>query len=328
MSLSEIPLPTDWITAKPINQGAVPADNFSYTITGLTASTIYLYRAYMVVDGIPYYGDTLQICTGAIPIYVPNVCTGNAFDISCTSMNICQNKVINNGGAPINEYGVLYTQNSKFSSAACMTYGSTNMCMKSICSDIIINTDYFTGNTCTLSGLNSNTNTYFRAFAKNSAGLGYGSIKAEQTEQLDVTPIEFCLNRTSVGCGVSGGFICANPALSVGQCAVVNVEVCHHLVGSGSAMTRILCRPNNTPAFIQIYCCSNTYNQQLPLQSINVSMQSGDAISWNHCTNGSQGSYSYIEAADIASYSTNISPTISPIHYCDRISCSGICNPL
>lgn len=321
MGLPDIPLPTAWITAKPVHQGAISADTFNYTITGLSASTIYQYRAYMVVDGVPYYGDTCQINTGSMPVYSPSVCTGIASGITTNSMDIHQNKVTSNGGLPITEYGVIYTQNSKYGCAACMTYNSINMCMESICSDIPINTNYFEANTCTLSGLYSNANTYFRAFAKNNVGLGYGLVKTEQTEQLDITPITICLNETTniIGCGSSNGYICANPSLSIGQCAVVNVAVCHYLVGGGTARTRIYCKPNGSSSYIQIYCLENPYEQPLPIQYTNVSILGGDAICWNHCTSGFECSYSFIKTVNVGSYTPDICPTISSTYCCDRI---------
>jgi hypothetical protein len=173
-------MPT-WTEAKPINVGAIPADNYNYTITGMSASTIYEYRAYMVVDGVPYYGNTRSTITLPIPTAPPALVTGVAYDINYNSMGICNNYLTDKGNLCVCEYGVLYTQSNSYVTEANMIYENANICKQSICSDIAISVNYFTGAGNLLTGLSPNTQTFYRAFAKNSAGTGYGTILSQLT---------------------------------------------------------------------------------------------------------------------------------------------------
>lgn len=170
--------PTPW-QLTPLSSGPLAGDAYSMDINSLSASTVYEYQAYAVIDGTPYYGNVLTGCTLAIPTYKPSACTGNAYFITDASMAIHDNKVLNNGGLPIAEYGFLYTQIGSYGNINCMTYEAfpTKMCKKFTSADIVIGTSYYTGHSCTMLSLASNTLTYFRAFAKNANGVGYGLIE-------------------------------------------------------------------------------------------------------------------------------------------------------
>jgi len=188
-----------WITA-PLCQGPLSSNYYSYSITGLSANTTYEYRAYMIVSGSPYYGNICQKITLPMPTYVPTISTGLAYDVTDTSMMICDNEIINKGGASIIEYGVIYTQLSAYGNANQMIYYNPHVCKKTISEDIATGVTYFTGTTCILSGLTQNTQTYFRAFALNSAGFGYGTVKTQMTDPTPLLPpINIYVDLTWIG---------------------------------------------------------------------------------------------------------------------------------
>jgi len=170
-----------WITT-PLASGPIPANNYNCTIGGLSGNSIYEYRAYMVVDGMPYYGNVLTIYTLASTNQTPLVTTGNAGVIALESMRITGNTVDDKGiPSIIDEYGVLYTQNSSFGTENNLRFACTGVSKKSICNDIGIGVEYFSDTTHDLTPLLQNTTTYYRAFAKNGDGIGYGAICTEQT---------------------------------------------------------------------------------------------------------------------------------------------------
>lgn len=168
-----------------LSAGPLAVDNYDYDIPNLSASTVYEYRAYAVINGTPYYGNILTGCTDAVPTTIPSVITGLASNVNETYMSLTGNTLTNNGGLPIAEYGVLYTQISSYGNTGCMIYEAypVKMCKKSISADIATGITYFSGSlqARSISGLTSGTMTYFRAFAKNANGIGYGDIENETT---------------------------------------------------------------------------------------------------------------------------------------------------
>jgi len=169
-----------WITT-PLHTGAIPADNYTCTIASLLPSTLYEYRAYMIVDGVSYCGETCQITTLPVPTHVPTVTTGVAYDITENSIGVCNSCVTDKGNLNANEYGVLYTQSVAYATDLQMVYGNPNVSKQSISADIAINTGYFTGSGNLLTGLLPNVETFYRAFVKNTVGSGYGEIKSQLT---------------------------------------------------------------------------------------------------------------------------------------------------
>lgn len=211
-----------WTTTT-LTAGSIPSGTYTRNITSLSPSTAYQYRAYAVINGTPYYGCTCSGSTIALPTYAPTVNTGNAANIAPTTMRICGNSVSNSGGLLITEYGILFTQVSAYGNASCLVYDAypAKICKKSIPANIETGTLYFTGTTCELTGLAQNTTTYFRAFAKNTTGVGNGTVKSAQTTVTPklITMEEFhsfgvnyednCVHKTFK--------ICSTPAMSVGD---------------------------------------------------------------------------------------------------------------
>lgn len=178
-----------WCTT-PLSAVPLVGNTYDYDIidsitTCISASTIYQYRAYVVICGTPYYGNILSGATDAVGSTKPEVNTGLANPIHETYMLLTGNTVTDKGGLPLAEYGVLYTQIGSYGNTGCMIYEAfpSKICKKSIYGDISTGVTYFTGSVPakSISGLTQNTLTYFRAFAKNANGSGYGDIETAST---------------------------------------------------------------------------------------------------------------------------------------------------
>ena len=309
----------DWTTTS-LKSGAISSSCYSCNITDLEPNSIYEYRAYMVIGGVPHYGETYQISTLPIQAYSPIVSTGLADCVGENSMMICNNVVVDGGNTSINEYGVLYTQNSAFGTDNMLKYEMypSFVCLNSKYENISTGTTYFTGSTCQIIGLESNTSTFYRAFAKNSSGCGYGIVKTQQTVTPDITSVDVCLNNSYVtGTNNSIGFICTNPSLGASQYVIANICMLQCVVNSGCSTTQIFCKPDSGLTYCEIYCCETS--PSLNIKCTPIKIKYGDEICWSHCTNGDTGSYSTILLNNIIVNSEDITPTISPSYYCDRI---------
>lgn len=177
------PTPTPW-SATTLSTGPLLGGTYVCNIQGLSPSIIYEYRAYSVIDGVPYYGNPLTGCTSAEPTHAPCANTGYATCVTDTSMSITGNSVSDKGGLPIAEYGVLYTQVPSYGNSSCLVYEAypAKIGKKSCPSNIGTGDTYFTTASCwSICCLSDNTTTYYRAFAKNSTGCGYGTIKTQAT---------------------------------------------------------------------------------------------------------------------------------------------------
>jgi hypothetical protein len=297
-----------WQTT-PLTAGSPGSCTFSYTISSLSASTIYEYRAYMVVDGNPYYGNILTGTTLALPTSSPTVCTGVAYGITTTSMGVCNNKVNNKGNLPVAEYGYLYTQVPAYGTSGTLIYGSASVCKKSSSADIATGTSYFTLSTNCMTSLAANTTTYFRAFAKNACGVGYGTVKTQATNPIPPTPVtvNLCTTSSTRGC------VCFSPVLAVGQFIIVNFTTDHTVctgVG-GVSETQIYCKANGSPSFTQIFYDQTTTEQFCHSDGINgVQINYGDIVCFTNCSTAAAGSCSTICLKSITSDSPDITATL------------------
>lgn len=162
--------------------GPLVTDSFVETISGLTPSTSYTFRARMIVDGVEYFGETCTISTSALPLNLPTVHTGDLGTPNKTSIFVYQNGVDDDGGSAVVEYGMLYSQSTSYNSEGTLIYENVGAVVKK---DVGSGSesDYEAGAT----GLTPNTTTYMRAYARTAAGTGYGEIKNAQTAADTVT---------------------------------------------------------------------------------------------------------------------------------------------
>lgn len=151
-------MPGPWITVQ--NAGAIPGAGTSYdfTICGLSANTIYQYRACMRIAGISYTGETYEISTSSTPVFLPTVCTCNA---CCVGQNFaCGNGCVSaDGGASVTARGTAYGISTTPTIVGSHTTDGSG-------------TGIFTSS---IAGLTPNTTYHSRAYATNSVGTAYGN---------------------------------------------------------------------------------------------------------------------------------------------------------
>jgi hypothetical protein len=149
--------PGPWITA-PLNAGPIPGTTYDFTIGSLSANTIYQYRAFMVVGGNQYCGNTYEIQTLPIPVALPTVTTGSVTFITQTSAWGSGN-VTADGGSSLTARGTAWGVAPNPTISGSHTYNGNTL-------------GVFAG---PMTGLTPNTTYYVRGYATNAVGTAYGS---------------------------------------------------------------------------------------------------------------------------------------------------------
>ena len=153
-------------TIRPCGSGA---GEFTYTITGLQPATTYYVRAYARNDQGTAYGEEVSFTTETT---LPTVVTSAVTQITETSAVVGGN-VTSDGGASVTERGVVYstTQNPTVANSKAASGSGTGAF------------------TCNLTGLQSNTTYFVRAYAVNSKGTAYGDeVSFTTKEEVMATP--------------------------------------------------------------------------------------------------------------------------------------------
>lgn len=312
----------NWITATPLESGPISQDNYTYNITGLCENTIYQYRAYVVISGSPYYGEikTITTCSGLqIPAMVS---TGNAYDVTDTTMRMCDNVVTVQGSTPVSEYGILYTQNPSYSTQGTLIYNTSEtptVCMISTCATIPTGQTYYLASNGEICNLAANTLTYYRAFAINSAGIGYGEIKCQLTDITTYPTKTVDLVRTqnpSIDCSI--GLICMSPDLAGNETVsvIVDIEQLNALGSEGQTVAEITCTYSGSEsAPISIFCCSSVTGV-ISNNNLIIPMVAGDIIAWSQSVGGDSGSYSTIRLDSVNS-ATCVNAVLSSTNNCN-----------
>lgn len=170
--------------------GPLAVNYFVKTITGLLPARTYQFRAYMVVEGIAYYGNILEATTDSIPLAAPEVDTGTAGTASETGFPVNNNEVLDNGvpsgDGDMKEYGILWTTNSTLGSATNLKFTTISLLPSGVYKSS--STTGYPGEgsvwSKNVTGVPANTTVYYRAFARNSTttnSIGYGTVKTKQT---------------------------------------------------------------------------------------------------------------------------------------------------
>ena len=142
-------------TIRPCGSGT---GEFTYTITGLQANTKYYVRAYAKNDAGTAYGEEISFTTNK-QVVLPTVTTTSATSVTESSA-VTGGNVTSDGNATVTERGIVYNTyaNPTVTTAAKVLIGSGKGAF-----------------TYTLTGLQSNTKYYVRAYAVNEKGTAYGS---------------------------------------------------------------------------------------------------------------------------------------------------------
>lgn len=130
--------------------------NFTSTMTGLTANTVYFVRAYATNAAGTAYGAQMMFTT-AETAALPVVNTISVSGITSTTFT-CDSEITSDGGAPVTERGVAYGTSPEPTIAGTRTTDGTG-------------TGVFTS---AATGLTPGTAYYARVYATNSVGTSYG----------------------------------------------------------------------------------------------------------------------------------------------------------
>lgn len=143
-------------------EGGTTTGTYSETISGLTKGSTYYYRAYATNSQGTGYGAVKNFTTLR---ELPNVTTTDATNITTTGADI-GGEITANGNSAITEKGVLYSTTNPSPRISDAT-GTTKV-VESAAGTTIAET---------LSGLTTSNVYYYRTYATNSQGTGYGSVK-------------------------------------------------------------------------------------------------------------------------------------------------------
>jgi len=139
-------------------------NSFTSTISNFEPNTTYYYRAYATNSAGTGYGDVRSFTTssGSGSISNPTVYTYEASSVTSSSA-IIYGYISNNGGAEITSRGFMWGTSSSNLYNNAPSYSSYS--------------EFY----ASLSSLSPNTTYYYKAYATNSAGTGYGEVRSFTT---------------------------------------------------------------------------------------------------------------------------------------------------
>ncbi len=246
--------------------GTVNADVFSFTDTGLVASTNYTYRvmSFNAVGNSLTYSNEFSISTGGVPVLSTNTISTITFTTAVSGGN-----VTNDGGSSVTVRGVVWstTSNPTINLSTKTTDGNGSGIFNS---NII--------------GLNANTTYYLRAYATNSNGTGYGNEQIFITNNYSIPTITTtAVSSIGTSTAISGGDISSDGGLPVTSRGVVwstssspTIALNTKTVdGSGTGLftSNLIGLTANTTYYIRAYATNSVgtaYGSEIGFTTINV----------------------------------------------------------
>jgi hypothetical protein len=310
-----------WITA-PLNAGPIPGTTYNYTIPGLSANTIYEYRAYMIVGGVEYYGQTYEINTLPPTQVPPTVHTGTPTIISPYEVQVIGNQVASGGTKPMLARGIVWSTspNPTIPTLQGVIEQPPNMIGYY---DMTMSSEDFPS-------LDPNTTYYIRAVAESgNQNVGYFTAYGEEctvtTPPIPIAPMDVCLFRTFTNAQNSAtGCICTNPLLAPSESLTMNISM-EQLVNTNNGyggIAELFCKTNAYPYFVLVMSLTTTYSEFHKTIYKSIPMNVGDCICWQQSITADSwdGSFSRIQIANISSWTPNILPHIDPTYYWDWVN--------
>jgi hypothetical protein len=298
-----------WITT-PLNAGSIPANTYDYTIPSLSASTVYEYRAYMVVSGTPYYGNILTGTTLPIPLSIPTVITSGITLITTTGAT-GGGFVASDGNSTVIARGLAYGLSANPTIAGAHTHNGSGL-------------GSFSGLT---TGLTPSTTYNVRAYATNTIGTGYGSQEFFVTATPPPTPVIVDIYENYNHVYESGGDICITPPLTAGQWVTISLNYNQTALGSGSLEQICMwCKTIAYPFYVDISAdidpscklCTDEY-RYCGYAGGQITINYGDSICWSNHANGNIDSCSSFCINSYVGSSPDVNPSIGTNY------CNGVC---
>ena len=175
--------------------------SFTKTLTGLSASTTYYYKAYATNSEGTAYGEVMWF-TMENNASLPTVVTNDATNVTSTGATL-NGIVTNDGGATVTERGFIYGDGSiyegsvvSYASLESLVGCSTVQCGSGTGSFTANITDYYEGSTV-----------FYKAYATNSEGTAYGEVMwftMENNASLPTVVTNDATNVTSTGATLNG----------------------------------------------------------------------------------------------------------------------------
>ena len=175
--------------------------SFTKTLTGLSASTTYYYKAYATNSEGTAYGEVMWF-TMENNASLPTVVTNDATNVTSTGATL-NGIVTNDGGATVTERGFIYGDGSiyegsvvSYASLKSLVGCSTVQCGSGTGSFTANITDYYEGSTV-----------FYKAYATNSEGTAYGEVMwftMENNASLPTVVTNDATNVTSTGATLNG----------------------------------------------------------------------------------------------------------------------------
>jgi hypothetical protein len=218
--------------------------NFTSSITGLTAGKTYYVRAYATNSTGTTYGNQVTIQTPSSIVF-PTVTTTDATNVT-ESAATCAGNVTATGGATVTERGVCWSTNQS----------------PTISDSKIASGDGTGSFSIQLSGLAPNIIYYARAYAVNSAGVGYGTqVNFTTLKTLPVVATKDVTSISAMG-GVTGGSISSSGGGTIsdkglcwgeGQNPTVNDNKISSGTGTAAFTSAIITAVPGTTYYVRAY---------------------------------------------------------------------------